>query len=68
MTKAYEAKLMNPIIKYQGSDQKMVEYLTGLWKDDNCVKEKDKMKYEKIPDLCKKYKIKKNLINPDYSG
>ena len=26
------------------------------------------VKYENIPDLCKKYKIKKNLINPDYSG
>ena len=24
--------------------------------------------YENIPNLCKKFKIKKNLINPDYSG
>ena len=24
------------------------------------------VKYEKIPDLCKKFKIKKNLINPLY--
>ena len=26
------------------------------------------VKYEDIPNLCEKYKIKKNLINPDYSG
>ena len=31
-------------------------------------KKEDGVKYENIPDLCKKYKIKKNLINPDYSG
>ena len=28
----------------------------------------DAVKYEDIPNLCEKYKIKKNLINPDYSG
>ena len=26
----------------------------------------DKIKYENIPDLCDKFKIKKNLINPIY--
>ena len=32
---------------------------------DNFKDEKD-LRYENIPDLCKKYKIKKNLINPVY--
>ena len=32
---------------------------------DNFKDEKD-LSYENIPDLCKKYKIKKNLINPIY--
>jgi tRNA A37 threonylcarbamoyladenosine modification protein TsaB len=26
----------------------------------------DEIKYEEVPNLCKKYKIKKNLINPIY--
>ena len=26
------------------------------------------VKYENIPDLCKKFKVKKNLINPIYLG
>ena len=26
------------------------------------------LKYEFIPDLCKKFKVEKNLINPIYSG
>ena len=34
----------------------------------NDFKKENEVKYENIPDLCKKYKIKKNLINPDYSG
>ena len=34
----------------------------------NDFKKENDFKYENIPDLCKKYKIKKNLINPDYSG
>ena len=34
----------------------------------NDFKKENDIKYENIPDLCKKYKIKKNLINPDYSG
>ena len=29
-------------------------------------KDENDLCYEKIPDLCKKYKIKKNLINPIY--
>ena len=29
-------------------------------------KGENKVKYENIPDLCKKFKIKKNLINPIY--
>ena len=32
---------------------------------DDFKKEKD-LSYENIPNLCKKYKIKKNLINPIY--
>ncbi len=27
---------------------------------------KNEVKYENIPDLCKKFKVKKNLINPIY--
>ena len=34
----------------------------------NDFKKENDVKYENIPDLCKKYDIKKNLINPDYSG
>ena len=34
----------------------------------NDFKKENDIKYENIPDLCKKYDIKKNLINPDYSG
>ncbi|AFS48075.1 peptidase, M22 family [alpha proteobacterium HIMB5] len=34
----------------------------------NDFRKEDDVRYENIPDLCKKYKIKKNLINPDYSG
>ena len=34
----------------------------------NDFKKENDVKYENIPNLCKKYKIKKNLINPDYSG
>ena len=34
----------------------------------NDFKKENDVKYENIPDLCKKYNIKKNLINPDYSG
>ena len=29
-------------------------------------KDENDLSYENIPDLCKKYKIKKNLINPVY--
>ncbi|MDC0250189.1 peptidase M22 [Candidatus Pelagibacter sp.] len=29
-------------------------------------KDEEDLSYEKIPDLCKKFKIKKNLINPIY--
>ena len=32
----------------------------------NNFKDEDDLSYENIPNLCKKYKIKKNLINPIY--
>ena len=32
----------------------------------NDFKDEKDLDYEKIPNLCKKYKIKKNLINPIY--
>ena len=32
----------------------------------NNFKDEDDLSYENIPNLCKKYKIKKNLINPVY--
>ena len=31
-------------------------------------KDENDLNYENIPNLCKKYKIKKNLINPIYSS
>ena len=31
-------------------------------------KQDDRIKYENIPDLCNKFKVKKNLINPIYLG
>ena len=34
----------------------------------NDFKKENDVKYENIPNLCRKYDIKKNLINPDYSG
>ena len=34
---------------------------------EDFVDEKD-IKYENIPNLCEKFKIEKNLINPVYSG
>ena len=35
-------------------------YNLGIFKDE------EDLSYENIPNLCKKYKIKKNLINPIY--
>ena len=32
----------------------------------NDFKDEKDLSYENIPNLCKKYKIKKNLINPIY--
>lgn len=34
MVKSYEGKLMNPTIKYKGSDSNMISYLSNLWKDE----------------------------------
>ena len=34
----------------------------------NDFEEKEDLSYENIPNLCKKFKIEKNLINPIYSG
>ena len=34
----------------------------------NDFKEEKDVKYENIPDLCEKFKIEKNLINPIYLG
>lgn len=48
MSKSYEAKLMNPIIKYQGSDEDMISYLSDLWKDDITVN-KTKKSFKEVP-------------------
>ena len=40
-----------------------IDYYCFSFKDFN---EKIEVKYEKIPELCEKLKIKKNLINPIY--
>ena len=39
------------------------DYYCFSFDDFSCENE---VKYENIPDLCKKFKIKKNLINPIY--
>ena len=40
-----------------------IDYYCFSFKDFN---EKNEVKYENIPELCKKFKVKKNLINPIY--
>ena len=40
-----------------------IDYYCFSFKDFG---EKNEVKYENIPDLCKKFKVKKNLINPIY--
>ncbi len=42
---------------------KNIDYYCFSFKD---FKDSDAIKYEEVPQLCKKYKIKKNLINPIY--
>ena len=40
-----------------------IDYYCYSFKD---FKDSEKIKYENIPNLCNKFKIKKNLINPIY--
>ena len=40
-----------------------IDYYCFSFKDFN---EENEVKYENIPELCKKFKVKKNLINPIY--
>ena len=42
---------------------KNIDYYCYNWDD---FKDEKDLSYENIPNLCKKYKIKKNLINPIY--
>ena len=42
-----------------------IDYYCFSFRDFNGKK---LIKYEFIPDLCKKFKVEKNLINPMYSG
>ena len=42
-----------------------IDYYCFSFRDFNGEK---LIKYEFIPDLCKKFKVEKNLINPIYSG
>ena len=42
-----------------------IDYYCYSFKD---FKDSEKIKYENIPNLCNKFKIKKNLINPIYIG
>ena len=42
-----------------------IDYYCFSFRDFNGKK---LIKYEFIPDLCKKFKVEKNLINPIYSG
>ena len=42
-----------------------IDYYCFSFRDFN---EEKHIKYEFIPDLCKKFKVEKNLINPIYSG
>ena len=40
-----------------------IDYYCFSFKD---FREENEVKYENIPELCKKFKVKKNLINPIY--
>ena len=70
MVKIYETNLINPIIRYQGTDEDMVKYLTELWKEDfKLEKEVVEKKYNSLPkniklDIFKNtlHKISDNLI------
>ena len=42
-----------------------IDYFCYSFKD---FKGSEKIKYENIPNLCDKFKVKKNLINPIYIG
>ena len=45
---------------------KKIDYFSFSYLDFLKQNEKKNIKWEEIPKLCKKYKIKKNLINPLY--
>jgi len=53
-----QCQLLKPLMS-----QKNIDYY--CYNLDDFKDEKD-LRHENIPDLCKKYKIKKNLINPVY--
>ena len=45
---------------------KKIDYYCYSFKDFKDFKDFHKIEYENIPDLCNKFKVKKNLINPVY--
>ena len=56
-----KSKLMNPIIKYNGTDDDMIQYLTELWSDDIEKKREEKKKYQKMKTNMNISKFKKTL-------
>ena len=51
--------------QYYNIQHNKIDYYCFSFRDFN---EEKLIKYEFIPDLCKKFKVEKNLINPIYSG
>ena len=49
MVKSYEIKLFNPTISFQGSNQKMVNYLNKLWSDDALKEQEVKVEFKELP-------------------
>ena len=56
-------KLLIYIIILLSNIAKKIDYYCYSLRD---FKDEDNISYENIPDLCDKFKIKKNLINPIY--
>ena len=47
---------------------KITNYLDYYGYSFEDFKDENDLKYENVPDLCDKFKIEKNLINPNYMG
>ena len=61
MVKSYEAMLMNPTIKYQGSDSSMIKHLSNLWKDTVNL-QSSRVAFGKIPNQLNLTNFKNTLL------